>query len=177
MSVQDAALALSEPYLSPNGDGIRDTTEITYRLATEAPVEARIEDGQGKTVRVLTAPAASASSLSWDGRSTEGRIVPDGAYSIHVRTLAPAGAAPGTLTAVVDATARCWTAPSPRRSRWRAAGHWPAPTWEPAAAMPDESGVVFYGQEPGNGRCGIYYQPLGGSRCSGSRRMAGPVTA
>jgi len=167
VSVQDAALALSEPYFSPNGDGIRDVTEISYRLAAEAPVEARIEDAQGKQVRILTAPTAAAASLSWDGRSTEGRLVPDGMYRIHVRTLAPAlEALLGTLTAVVDTNRTPLDSSAPSSLEVEglegtaSADYY---RYGPAAAMPDESGVVFYGEEPGNGRCGLYHQRLGGS--------------
>ncbi len=165
VSVQDAALALSEPYFSPNGDGIRDTTEITYRLTAEAPVEADILDGQGRTVRVLTAPAASASSLSWDGRSTEGRIVPDGAYSIQVRTLAPAPEVLlGTLTAVVDDNRTPVDSSDPSSLELENLDNIATPNpQEPAAAMPDESGVVFREQEYAKGQCGIYYQRLGGA--------------
>ncbi|WP_224364170.1 CARDB domain-containing protein [Hyalangium versicolor] len=164
VSVQDAALALSEPYFSPNGDGIRETTEITYRLATEAPVEARIEDAQGRTVRVLTAATALASSLSWDGRSTEGRIVPDGTYSIHVRTQAAASATLlGTLTAVVDTNRTLLDSSEPSSIEVESLqGTANAQTRNgPAAAMPDESGVVFYRQDSEG--CGIYAQSLDGA--------------
>ncbi|WP_224249089.1 CARDB domain-containing protein [Hyalangium gracile] len=165
VSVQDAVLALSEPYFSPNGDGLRDTTEVSYRLAAEAAVEARIEDGQGRTVRTLTAAAAAASSLSWDGRSAEGRVVPDGAYSIHVRTLAPATERLlGTLTAVVDTNRTLLDSSAPSSLEVENLQDTAsARPWDGvAAAMPDESGVVFYGHETATERCGIYYQPLGG---------------
>ncbi|MBN1208650.1 MAG: PD40 domain-containing protein [Myxococcaceae bacterium] len=166
VSVQDAALALSEPYFSPNGDGVRDATEISYRLAAEAPVEAFIEDEQGRRVRVLSAPAASASSLQWDGRSSEGRIVPDGLYRIHVRTLAPATEAMlGTLTAVVDTNRTPLDSSEFSSLEVENLEGTATPMFDsPAAAMPDESGVVFYGQEHGTGQCGLFHQPLGGAR-------------
>ncbi|HYH98664.1 CARDB domain-containing protein [Hyalangium sp.] len=167
VSVQDAALALSEPYFSPNGDGIRDVTELSYRLGAEASVEARIEDEQGKTVRILTAPAAVAASLSWDGRSAEGRLVPDGAYRIHARTLAPAPERLlGTLTAVVDTnrTPLDSSSPSSLEVEGFEATASAVDNHGHAAAMPDENGVVFYGEEPGSGRCGLYHQPFGGAQ-------------
>src|SRR6185369_8173476 len=45
--VQDAALALSNPSFSPNGDGIKDDTEVFYRLSSPQPVEVRVLDAKG----------------------------------------------------------------------------------------------------------------------------------
>ncbi|MDY7233031.1 CARDB domain-containing protein [Hyalangium rubrum] len=166
ISVQDAALALSELYFSPNGDGVRDVTDISYRLATEAAVEARIEDAQGRTVQLLTAPSAIASSLSWDGRSTAGRIVPDGTYRIHVRTLAPSPELLlGTLEAVVDTnrTPLDTSEPSALEVESLEGTASADMLFGPAGAMPDESGVVFRGREPGKSGCGLYHQSLGGA--------------
>ncbi|WP_342373836.1 Ig-like domain repeat protein [Myxococcus stipitatus] len=164
--VQDAKLALSEPFFSPNGDGVKDTTEVVYRLDAAAPVSVRVLDDAGKEVRTLESVSAQAGSLTWDGRSQRGRIVPDGTYRLMVTSPKAEGhAVVGTLVAVVD-TNRYPIEKSEVASRdLESLESYVAPLHhrKPFAAMPDESGVVFYAQDPSTQKHGIYLQPLGGA--------------
>ncbi|XXF75461.1 CARDB domain-containing protein [Myxococcaceae bacterium GXIMD 01537] len=102
--VQDASLALSHPYFSPNGDGVRDTTEVTYRLESAVPVEVTVADPSGEVVRTLAAQTVDLGGfITWDGRDEEARVVPDGSYRLTVRAgTAQARSEVGTLLAVVD---------------------------------------------------------------------------
>ncbi|QSQ15625.1 CARDB domain-containing protein [Myxococcus landrumensis] len=164
--VQDAKLALSEPFFSPNGDGVKDTTEVVYRLDASAPVSVRVLDDAGKEVRTLEAVSAQAGSLTWDGRSQRGRIVPDGTYRLMVTSPKAEGqAVVGTLVAVVD-TNRYPIEKSEVASReMESLESYVEPLYytKPFAAMPDESGVVFYARDPSTQKYGIYFQPLGGA--------------
>src|SRR2546423_5390040 len=48
-----AAASVSPSVFWPNGDGIRDTTRLTYRLATSASVSVAITDYRGGVIRTL----------------------------------------------------------------------------------------------------------------------------
>jgi subtilase family serine protease len=102
--VQAGDLALSNPYLSPNGDDVKDTTDVFYRLAAPSAVVLDVRNEEGKLVRSLSSDSALGNgALTWDGRDASGRVVKDGAYALSLRT---AGEEPftvlGTLTAIVD---------------------------------------------------------------------------
>lgn len=77
LSVQDEDLWVSERYISPNGDGIRDETTIFVRRPV---TEIRLADPWGEIVRTLPVPADGA--VDWDGRSDSGGVVRDGVYEI-----------------------------------------------------------------------------------------------
>lgn len=163
--VQDAALALSEIYISPNGDGVKDTTEVVYRLDDAAPVSVRVLDEDGQEVRALDAASAQAGTLEWDGRSNQGRVVSDGAYRLMVSAAAAGGQALlGTLAVVVD-TNRFPLEKSAASSReLENLDSFVEPDFysAPYVSMPDESGVVFNAWSPSTAQRGIYLQPLGG---------------
>ncbi len=87
LGVQDADLWVSEPYISPNGDGIKDSTDFFFRLRTPQTVEVVVIDGNGSTVRVFSGPEltdTTGTTITWDGIDSEGRVVADGQYRIEV---------------------------------------------------------------------------------------------
>lgn len=84
LSIQDGALVVSNPYFSPNGDGVMDTTDVTYRLAGPVAAEVHILDAQGQTVRTLSGGAAGAGTVTWDGRDDAGGMARDGNYQVKV---------------------------------------------------------------------------------------------
>lgn len=72
-------------YLSPNGDGVKDTATVRFRLTTSAPVALRIRDALGTVVRTQDGVlAAGPQAFVWDGRSDGGQMVPDGDYVVDV---------------------------------------------------------------------------------------------
>lgn len=99
VNVQDSVLALSEPFFSPNGDGVKDTTAVQVRLGVPTDVVAIIKDSKGIELTRLSASGVTTGELTWDGRSAQGALVRDGKYEIEVKSGA---IALGRLDAVVD---------------------------------------------------------------------------
>lgn len=80
--VQDADLFLTAPYFSPNGDGVQDDTTLGYRATGEVRVV--VSNAHGLRVRTLAEHAPAQGTLVWDGRGEDGRLLPDGRYTISV---------------------------------------------------------------------------------------------
>ena len=70
---------------TPNGDGINDALVISYKLrevSADRPVVVRLFDLAGRRVTELP-PISSRSGefrQEWDGRDSDGRLVPPGTY-------------------------------------------------------------------------------------------------
>ncbi|MDD2893354.1 MAG: CARDB domain-containing protein, partial [Halothiobacillaceae bacterium] len=87
LAVQDGNLYVSNLYFSPNGDGIKDTTELFFRLANTATVKADVINKRGVVVRSFSGDAlanVSTGSLVWDGLDDAGRLVQDGPYKLRL---------------------------------------------------------------------------------------------
>jgi len=101
--VQNGEMWLTERYISPNGDGVKDSTAFFFRLKKQQTVQVAISNGDGVVVRKYADPAFSetlSGSIVWDGLSDQGTVVPDGEYRIGAIT---AGGAPlGSLVVTVD---------------------------------------------------------------------------
>jgi flagellar hook assembly protein FlgD/subtilase family serine protease len=79
--VQSGAVAVSHPFFSPNADGVKDTTQITWRLGEPTAVGIRIEDADGRLVNIATIPADT-NTYTWDGRLDSGELARDGDYEV-----------------------------------------------------------------------------------------------
>lgn len=166
--VQDSALALSQPYFSPNGDGVKDVTEVSYRLAAASAVDVEVRDVAGALVRTLTAASAASGAVSWDGRDTLGNLAEDGAYRLAVRASGASGKADlGTLVAVVDNNRSPLEEASGPQSLLEESLEPPASsglTRQGALVFaPDDSGVYFVGERTTATfahLCSIYFQPV-----------------
>ncbi|HUX14610.1 MAG TPA: FlgD immunoglobulin-like domain containing protein [Spirochaetia bacterium] len=80
-------LSASPVYLSPNGDGVDDSTQIRASVGLDEGIgryEISIADSAGTNVRTFTGSGAIPGSVTWDGTNTEGRILPDGTYTTRV---------------------------------------------------------------------------------------------
>jgi parallel beta-helix repeat protein len=105
-----AAIAATPNVFSPNGDGVKDATAISYNLSEDAAVTIRIVDGTGNLVRTLvrggSRPAGNGSE-TWDGKDDRGAVVPDGSYTVTMDAITTDGisAGPQTATVVVDTLA------------------------------------------------------------------------
>ncbi len=89
VGIQNSSLWLSNNYISPNGDGVKDNTNFGYRLAVPQDVTVVIMNDEGEAVREFTGPEftnTSYVSLTWDGLDNKGRVVDDGQYRIQVMT-------------------------------------------------------------------------------------------
>jgi flagellar hook assembly protein FlgD len=93
--------------LTPNGDGVRETTTISFSLTTAAKVTAEIVDGSGTTVRHLVVDRSyptGRSRLRWAGRTDAGSLVPDANYSLELSAQSPGQSDSASRTIVVDRT-------------------------------------------------------------------------
>ena len=101
--VQDAKLWVTEQYLSPNGDGVKDSTQLFFSLDTAQTVTVSVVNQKSEVVRTLGGPELAnitAGHVTWDGLNNNGMIVPDGAYTLEVRDTS--GKVPGSPAVVVD---------------------------------------------------------------------------
>ncbi len=152
LSVQNGAVALSNPFFSPNGDGVQDTTTIFYRGARSAPAEARIAAKDGSVVRTLQDVAGSG-NFSWDGLGDTGAVVPDGEYQCSIWQGATVL---GAATAVVDTN----SLPLSDALGTPLVRDLSINSYEPYfAEMPDGSGIVFNGYD--RGQCSLLFSPSG----------------
>ncbi|MCD6406614.1 Ig-like domain repeat protein [Candidatus Aerophobetes bacterium] len=98
---------------SPNGDGIQDTTSISYSLSDNQSqtlwVRVEIRNESGKIVKTLAdAESKQTGALytcSWDGRDLNNNPVPDGNYTCRIIALDEAGnSREETFVITVDTT-------------------------------------------------------------------------
>ena len=73
---------------SPNGDGVRDRSQVGFDLSEPATVDFSIMDREGNEVRRIVDDRALAGDTKhrfrWDGRDDGGDPVPDGIYRMRV---------------------------------------------------------------------------------------------
>ncbi len=87
VGVQSGDFTLSTRYISPNGDGILDTVDFSFRLQTPNTVTAQVLNTNGTVVRRYSGPEftnAAAGRWTWDGRNDTGSIVRDDDYRIQL---------------------------------------------------------------------------------------------
>lgn len=116
-------LARNRTYFSPNGDGLADTTVISYTLLGPATVGVVVEDLGGIPVRMLEAPVAKEAGeyigLVWDGRDDGSQVVPDGTYRIRATAVNAVGSVSMTRTVTVDTVAPTITTPIVTPNPWQ----------------------------------------------------------
>jgi len=104
LSAQNADFYVSEKYISPNGDGIKDTTQFAFRVAAAQDISIEVvREDNGRVVRSHsdeTLKTSQSGYWTWNGRDDRGVIVKDGAYQIRV--VSAAGQIVGTAGVVVD---------------------------------------------------------------------------
>ena len=71
-------------WLSPNGDGFRDTTKVSGMVSEAGTIIVRVR-ADDTTIRTLSADAkAGYFALAWNGRDDAGNVAPDGIYDLVV---------------------------------------------------------------------------------------------
>ncbi len=87
VAIQDADLHITQKYFSPNGDGVKDTTQLFFRVQTAGTVTVQVINKRDKVVRRFSVEAqndASGANVVWDGLDDLGRLVSDGPYRLRV---------------------------------------------------------------------------------------------
>ncbi len=87
LGVQDASLWVTEQYISPNGDGVKDSTDFFFRLQAPATVTVRVANRKNEVIRTFSGPELvniSEGSITWDGLSESGVAAADGEYQLQV---------------------------------------------------------------------------------------------
>jgi len=88
-SIQNANLWLTEPYISPDNDGIKDVTDFSFRLATPTKVTVRVINKKSVAVRTFSGgelDSTAGTTITWNGKNDAGAVVSDGTYQIQVVT-------------------------------------------------------------------------------------------
>ncbi len=88
ISLQGGDAYVSEPYFSPNGDGIKDTTRFGFKLGANGPYHVQITNSDGTVVRTFSDALSGASGeVEWNGKNDQGSVVEDGAYIFSLEKL------------------------------------------------------------------------------------------
>lgn len=76
----------TEEYISPNGDGNKETVELHYQVLEPVHLEFNVYDANNTLVRNYSRDHTEATSdfIAWDGKDATGKVVPDGRYRISV---------------------------------------------------------------------------------------------
>ena len=85
--VQNADLWLTERYISPNGDGVKESTQFFFRLDIPQTVRVVVVNDDGETVRIFDDDQFEntiGGNITWDGFDTRGMVVKDGQYRIQI---------------------------------------------------------------------------------------------
>jgi hypothetical protein len=78
--VQDADLYFTEPYFSPDGDGVKDQTTLAWRATGRVAVV--VSNARGQVVKTLVDDGPASGSATWDGRDERGVVTWDGTYTV-----------------------------------------------------------------------------------------------
>ncbi len=100
---ETAANFATEPYFSPNGDGVRDTTDLVFSALSAAVAEVLVSDAADHVVRRFgpeAITAGSSSGVTWDGLTDEGQRARDGEY--RVQAMAATGEPLASVRVVLD---------------------------------------------------------------------------
>jgi flagellar hook assembly protein FlgD len=91
-----------DPAISPNGDGVNDKVTIGFTVSQQATWKLEVRDDAGRLVRHVSGEGKVIQTV-WGGRDDDGKLLPDGAYSLQVDATSAAGEArPATATVRLD---------------------------------------------------------------------------
>ena len=83
---------VGHPAISPNGDGVRDSTTIGFTVSQLATWTVEIRDAAGLLVRYFTGEGKMV-EIPWDGRDDGDNALPDGVYSLRADATSADGVA------------------------------------------------------------------------------------
>ncbi|MBW3592163.1 MAG: N-acetylmuramoyl-L-alanine amidase [Actinobacteria bacterium] len=97
----------SPTVVTPNGDGVRDTTVVRFSLSVPADVRVTLRDGAGATAATIISRrwfGSGPASIPWSGTKADGTPVPDGRYEIVVEASSGTEEVTATSSLTVDRT-------------------------------------------------------------------------
>jgi flagellar hook assembly protein FlgD len=93
---------VGQPAISPNGDGVLDRASIDFTISEQASWRLEIRDDAGRLVRHVTGKGMTAAT-TWAGKSDDGKLLPDGVYTLQADATSAGGVArPATATVRLD---------------------------------------------------------------------------
>lgn len=95
------------PYVSPNGDGRKDTLRMRFDLPHSDDVTVSVVDEAGDEVRRLLDDARrprGTAVVLWDGRTNDGTVAPDGKYRLRVTLRSEGRTVVSPLETTLDTT-------------------------------------------------------------------------
>jgi flagellar hook assembly protein FlgD len=98
-----ATLSASAPLISPNGDGVLDSTDLNVGITAAADWRLVLKDADGQSVASWSGQGATA-AITWDGTS-DGTDVPDGVYTAELTATPTSGDASSASTQITVDTA------------------------------------------------------------------------
>jgi hypothetical protein len=101
-AIRSAVAAIGQPkiygfrvgtaYISPNGDGVQDSTSVGFTLSQAADWRVDVRASSGTVARRITGHGTSV-SLSWAGKDDQGNPLADGTYTLVASATSAAGSA------------------------------------------------------------------------------------
>ncbi len=81
-----AGLYKTLEYISPNGDGVKDSVELHYSVLNPVHLDFSVYGEDRNLIRTFTRDHAVPGSdfITWDGTDESGSVVPDGKYTIRI---------------------------------------------------------------------------------------------
>lgn len=108
-----ASSAVSEPYFSPNGDSVKDSTTLTATLSESATWTLTVRNASGTEVRTYSSTGTNISQV-WDGKNASNVVQADGQYTLEVSVPgSPSPVVIGTRQVVLDITSPSTAIASP----------------------------------------------------------------
>jgi len=143
-SIQDANLWLTEAYISPDGDGVKDTTDFSFRLVAPTQVKVQVLNKKWVAVRTFSGgdlDNTTGSTVAWDGKNDAGSVVSDGVYNIQV--VATNGSILASLPVEVDTNRSSLADALGTKYLLQSNQTCMLPQYNRMTWMPNESGLAF----------------------------------